>query len=136
MKQINPDRFKFNYERHIIKPSRPNIINARMNLSKNYKNNKSRPRSERKELMNETNFSNQSNQSFHSSRSLKEFSYFDWSKVKLLKEEYRLNEVKPHNIYNTKDFKLAPVRANSHNNLDILHKHSNELPQVITIRFT
>lgn len=136
MKQINPERFKFNYEKNIIKPTRPNLINARMNLSKNYKNCKSRPRSERKELNNEACFSNQSSQSFHSSRSLKEFSYFDWSKVKLLKDEYRLNETKPHNIFTTTEYKLAPVRANTHNNLDILHKNSNELPQVITIRFT
>ena len=78
-----------------------------------------------------------------SSRSLKEFSYFDWSKVKLYKEEYRVHEANPNNIFQANDLSLMrAVRAGSTqralnlSSYDVLQQQSNELPQVVTIRFT
>ena len=65
-----------------------------------------------------------------SSQSIKEFSYFDWSKVKL---------------YDTTNSSLIDIisntnESNNNNNNNTLvttnNNNNNDLPQVITIRFT
>jgi len=80
---------------------------------------------------------------FQPTRSLKEFSYFDWSKVKLFKDRYKANEESNVNIFHKNDLSLirtAPIRSQATrpgvNNFDILDKRENDLPQVVTIRFT
>lgn len=139
MTHLNPERSLF-----FNTPKKPNLLNARMtNIDKAYRNSKPRPATEplnknsSEDSMN--TFDYQSNLNFHSFRSLKEFSYFDWSKVKLMKNKYELNEASPFNIYHKNDLSLVrssrTTRPNTHN-FDILDNKTNELPQVVTIRFT
>lgn len=86
---------------------------------------------------NDSELNNKSNQSFHASRSLKEFSYFDWSKVKLYKDEFRVHEANPNNIFHPTDLSLIRRGGlTTKSSFDILQQQSNELPQVVTIRFT
>jgi hypothetical protein len=60
------------------------------------------------------------------SQSIKEFSYFDWSKVKL----YDTTNSSLIDIISTKN------ELNNNNTNNTLVTNSNDLPQVITIRFT
>ena len=59
-----------------------------------------------------------------SQRALKEFSYFDWSKVKLCQNDYLINEASATTVYNDTT------------NAQISKQAASDLPQVITIRFT
>lgn len=146
MTHINPDKPSFPlFERTVNIPKRkPKLINARLIHSS--KNLKSRPQIMQNDTVN-NDFSKdssrgslqRSSQSFNTSRSLKEFSYFDWSKVKLYKNDYRVHEASQNSIFHANDVSLirtARTNRNNLNNFDILQHQSNELPQVVTIRFT
>jgi hypothetical protein len=80
---------------------------------------------------------------FQTSRSLKEFSYFDWSKVKLFKERYKASEQANVSVFHRNDLSLIrspAVRSQATrpgaSNFEILNSRENDLPQVVTIRFT
>lgn len=149
MTHINPDkRAPFLFERSntnvMKKPTR--LLNARLNSSKKIM--RTRPQAINAPITIKNDYdntdddlNNKSNHSFHASRSLKEFSYFDWSKVKLYKDEYRVHEANPNNIFHPTDLSLIrTVRTGggptAKSSFDILQQQSNELPQVVTIRFT
>ena len=98
---------------------------------------------------------NRSTTSNNLNRSIKEFSYFDWSKVKLYENEnkFNLDQINSNffsvnnssfiNVNNTSSSSTTIETKSSYsnetnsqkNNYNISNKN-NELPQVITIRYT
>lgn len=64
-------------------------------------------------------------------RTTQEWSYFDWSKVKLYQNKYKDEE--KSTVYNIQSIDENGIENNE--NLIKFNNANNELPQVITIRF-